>query len=317
MMYRVLLTDNITPEAVAVFDAYPDIEAIAVGTLEGDGLKEAVGACDGIVVRSPTRLTAGVIAAAERLRYIGRAGAGTDNIDLAAATRRGVVVMNAPSGNTVSTAEFAIGMLLGLARWIPAAHRSVTRGEWDRVTFRGTELAGKTLGIVGFGRVGREVASRMRAFDMSIVTCDPYVAAEAARSAGVEPTDLDDLMGRSHAVTVHVPLTPETNKLIGASQLERLPEGALLVNCARGGVVCEDALKAALDSNQLAGAALDVYENEPPGDHPLFGHPRCVFAPHLGGATQEARIRVATDAATAVAEALISGTVRNAVNRVV
>jgi D-3-phosphoglycerate dehydrogenase len=238
-----------------------------------------------------------------------------DNIDLDAATGRGIVVMNAPGGNTVSTAEHTIAMLLALARRIPQAHRSVTGGEWDRKAFRGTELCGKTLGVVGLGRVGREVARRMRAFDMRVLGTDPYVDAASAAECGAEWVDMNRLLRESHAVTVHVPLAGDTRALIGREELAAMRDGAFVVNCARGGVVSEDALLEALESGKLAGAAVDVYDNEPPGDHPLFRHPRCVFTPHLGAATAEAQIRVAVTAAECVAEALASGITRNAVNR--
>ncbi len=314
-MYRVLLTDNITPEAVSVFDSYGEIEAVAVGTLPPDELQKTIADFDGIVVRSPSRITAGIIDAAVRLKYIGRAGVGIDNIDIEAATERGVIVMNAPTGNTVSTAEFTVGLMLSLARWIPAAHNSVTSGAWDRKTYRGIELSGKTVGIVGLGRVGREVARRMRAFGMNIVACDPLVAKDVFDEVDATSVDLAELLRQSRIVTFHVPLTDKTKNMIGDDQLAKLPDGALLVNCSRGGIVSEDALARALETGKLAGVALDVYEKEPPGDHPLFRHPRCVFAPHLGAATEEARVRVATDAATAVAEALTTGRTRNAVNQ--
>jgi D-3-phosphoglycerate dehydrogenase len=315
MMYRVLLTDNITPEAVAVFETYGDIEAVATGTLPPAELKQTIADFDGIVIRTPTRLTADVLQAARRLKFIGRAGVGTDNIDIDAATAAGIVVMNAPTGNTVSTAEFTIGLMLSLARWIPAAHNSVTGGLWDRKTYRGMELSGKTLGIVGLGRVGREVASRMRAFGMNIVAFDPYVAGDVFHETGATQVNMEELLRQSHLVTIHVPFTEKTRILINDRELALMPDGALLVNCSRGGIVSEDALVKALETGKLAGVALDVYENEPPGDHPLFRHPRCVFAPHLGAATGEARVRVATDAAKAVAEALTTGRTRNAVNR--
>jgi D-3-phosphoglycerate dehydrogenase len=222
--------------------------------------------------------------------------------------------MNAPTGNTVSTAELTIALLLAVARWVPTVHNSVTRGDWDRKSFVGVELSGKTLGIVGFGRVGREVALRMKAFGMEIIAFDPFVSPEETGDR-VKLVGFQELLGRSDAVTVHVPLTAETRNMIAAAEIAAMKDGALLVNCARGGVVSEAALKQALDSGKLAGVALDVYEKEPPGDNPLFGHPRCVFSPHLGAATGEARVRVATDAATAVALALTTGEIRHPVNR--
>jgi D-3-phosphoglycerate dehydrogenase len=309
------LTDNIAHEALDVFERYDDIGAVRTGTLAPEQLESQIAGCDGIVVRSPTKLTAGIIAAADKLRYIGRAGVGVDNIDIEAATARGIVVMNAPGGNTVSTAEHTIAMLLALARRIPQAHRSVTGGEWDRKAFRGTELCGKTLGVIGLGRVGREVARRMRAFDMRVLGTDPFVDAASAAECGAEWVDAGKLLRESHVVTVHVPLTGDTRALIGRDELAVMKNGSFVVNCARGGVVSEDAILDALESGKLAGVAVDVFENEPPGDHPLFHHPRCVFTPHLGAATTEAQIRVAVTAAECVAEALASGVTRNAVNR--
>jgi D-3-phosphoglycerate dehydrogenase len=314
-MYKVLLTDNIADAALEVFDRYEGVEGVRTGTLPPDELKSAIADFDGVVVRSPTKLTADIIEAARKLRYIGRAGVGVDNIDIDAATARDVIVMNTPGGNTVSTAEHTIALLLALARKIPHAHGSVTGGAWNRAAFKGTELCGKTLGVVGLGRVGREVARRLKAFDMTVIAFDPYLDSGAASEAGAELVDLETLLAGSDVVTVHVPLTDDTRGLIGREQIERMRDGALLVNCARGGVVSEEALAEALDSGKLAGAALDVYEAEPPGDHPLFGRPNCVFTPHLGAATREAQVRVATDAAEAVAEALTTGTLRNAVNK--
>jgi D-3-phosphoglycerate dehydrogenase len=267
-------------------------------------------------VRSPTKLTADVIAAAAKLRYIGRAGVGVDNIDLGAASDRGIVVMNTPGGNTVSTAEHTIALILALARHIPHAHRSVTDGRWERKAFRGTELSGKTMGVIGLGRVGREVARRMRAFDMRILGADPYVDKDTAAECGAELVDLEAVLRESDVVSVHVPLTGDTRALIGKEQLDSMRDGAFVINCARGGVVSEDALLGALESGKVAGAAVDVFEKEPPGDNPLFQHPRCVFTPHLGAATAEAQVRVAVEAAECVAEALSTGVTRNAVNKI-
>jgi D-3-phosphoglycerate dehydrogenase len=313
-MLKVLLTDNIAPEALAVFERYDGIEAVATETLPPDRLMEEIADCDGVVVRSPTKVTAEVIAAAGKLRFIGRAGVGVDNIDLEAATARGIVVMNSPGGNSVSTAEHTIALILALVRRVPQAHRSVTGGEWDRQAFRGAELSGKTLGVVGLGRVGREVVRRMRAFDMRVLGADPYVDADTAAGLGAEWVDLETLLRQSDVVTVHVPLSRETAGLIGPREIAMMRDGAFLVNCARGGLVSEAALVEALDSGKLAGAAVDVFEKEPPGDHPLFRHPRCVFTPHVGAATAEAQVRVAVEAAECVAVALTTGKTRNAVN---
>jgi D-3-phosphoglycerate dehydrogenase len=313
--YKVLLTDSISEQALRVFERYADIEAKRTETLDSERLKAEIADCDGIIVRSPTKLTADVLAAAAKLKYIGRAGAGVDNIDMPTANARGIVVMNSPGGNTVSTAEHTIAMILALARHIPQAHRSVTEGGWDRKAFRGIELSGKTLGVVGLGRVGREVARRMRAFDMTVLAADPYADADVASHAGAEWVDLHTLLRKSDVVTVHVPLSERTRALIGKDEIEAMRDGALLVNCARGGVVSEDALARALGAGKLSGVALDVYEHEPPGRHPLFGHPRCVFTPHLGAATKEAQARVAVEAAECVADALATGVTRNVVNK--
>ncbi len=307
-MKRVLLTDNIASEALAVFDNYPDIEAVATDTPAPEALLEEIGSYDAIIVRSPTKVTAEVIARGERLRFIGRAGVGVDNIDVEAATARDIIVMNSPGGNTVSTAEHTIAVMLAVARKIPQAHRSVTEGGWDRKTYRGSELSGKTLGIVGIGRVGREVATRMNAFGMTVIAADPYVSKEAAAKIGV-------LLRKSQWVSVHVPLGPDTRGVIGAAEIAAMKDGVIIINCARGGVVDEDALAAALESGKVAAVGVDVFENEPPGKSALFAHERSVFTPHLGAATAEAQLRVAIDVAKSVAEALSGGEIRDAVNR--
>jgi D-3-phosphoglycerate dehydrogenase len=312
--YRVLLTDNIAPEALSVFDEYPEIEAVRTETLPPERLAAEIGGYDAVIVRSPTRLTADILERASKLRFIGRAGVGTDNIDVEAATRLGIVVMNSTGANTVSTAEHTIALMLALARRIPQAHRSVTGGEWDRAAFRGVELWGKTLGLVGVGRVGSEVARRMKAFGMTVIAHDPYVDPRSMKEMGVELVTLETLIEKSDVVSVHVPLGPETRGLLGAREFERMKKGTMVVNCARGGVIDEAALERALARGKIACAALDVYENEPPGENPLFLYDRCVFTPHLGAATSEAQVRVATDVARAVADALTSGTIQNAVN---
>lgn len=312
-MYKVLLTDNMARQAAEVFAAYPDIEVVSVGTLASPELKRLLPDFDAVIVRSPTRLTADIVAAATKLRFIGRAGAGVDNIDLAAARSRGIAVMNVPSGNTVSTAEHTVGMILALARRIPEADRSLRAGRWDRKILLGVELEGKTLGVVGFGRVGREVARRMLAFSMRVVATDPGLRTEDLVGTGVELVDLDALLGESHVVTLHVAKKRETERLITEAEIRRMRDGAFLVNCARGGVVDEGAVRRALDEGKLGGVAFDVFEREPPGDDRLFSHPRSVFTPHLGGATPEARVRVAAYIAESVAGALLTGETRDVV----
>jgi D-3-phosphoglycerate dehydrogenase len=223
--------------------------------------------------------------------------------------------MNTPHANTISTAEHAIGMLLALARRIPQAHVSVTNREWNRKAYQGVELYEKTLGVIGLGAVGREVAKRMRAFGMKVVAADPFVEPQIAARLGVDLVSKQELLSRSHAITIHVPLDSGTRGLIGAAELNAMRGGVLLVNCARGGIVDERALLAALEKDQVSAAGLDVFEDEPPADNPLLEHPRCVFTPHIGAATVEARIRVATDIAESVAEALTKGILRNVVNQ--
>lgn len=312
-MYKVLLTDHPDEAALDVFAAYPEIEVTTVGTLGAADLAALLPVFDAVIVRSPTKLTADVIAAGKRLKIIGRSGVGVDNIDLAEAVKRGIVVLNVPDANTISTAEHTVGMILAIARRIAEADRSLRAGRWDRNTLDGVELYGKTLGLVGFGRVGREVARRMLAFSMRVIAVDPHVAADAARAVGVDLVDLDFLLRTSDVVSLHVALTSETTGLISKGEIDRMREGALLVNCSRGEVVDEKALVRGLETGRIGGLALDVFEHEPPGRHPLFDHPRTVFTPHLGAATREARVRVGVQIAESVAKALTKGEIRDAV----
>jgi D-3-phosphoglycerate dehydrogenase len=311
---RVLLTDKIAPDAVRVLEGFGDIEAVSTGTPSPRELLELIPDFDAIVVRSPTHVTAEVIQAGKRLSFIGRAGVGVDNIDVAAATERGITVINSPRSNTTSTAELTMALMLATARHVPAAHVSVTAGKWERDAFRGVELAGKTLGVVGLGRVGREVATRARAFQMSVIACDPFVKKEAAAEMGVELMPLGDVIQRAEWITLHVPLGADTKGLIGAAAIASMKDGVVIVNCSRGGVVDEDALLTALESGKVRAAALDVFATEPPGEHPLFRHPSCVFTPHLGAATIDAQRRVATDVAESIGLALSKGQIRDAVN---
>jgi D-3-phosphoglycerate dehydrogenase len=314
MTKKVLLTDGIAEAALCVFDRYPGIEAVRTATLPPDELLAAIGDYHAIVVRSPTRVTAGVIERGVQLEYIGRAGVGVDNIDVEAATRRGIVVMNSPGANTISTAEHTIAVMLSVARRIPHAHASLVAGGWERAAFRGVEMCGKTLGVVGCGRVGRAVAARMRAFEMRVIAADPYVSAVDMSALGVELVGLDRLLRESDWVTIHVPLGVDTSGMIGSNEIATMKDGVVIVNCARGGVVDEVALLAALDAGKVAAVGLDVFASEPPGRSALLDHPRSVFTPHLGAATGEAQLRVSTDIAEAVAEALAHGRVRDAVN---
>jgi len=313
-MYEVLLTDNIAPQALEELERYGEIKAERIGTPSPEELLEMIGRYHALNVRSPTKVTAQVLARAKNLRFIGRAGVGVDNIDLEEATKRGVVVMNCPGGNTISTAEHTVGMILALARKIPAADRSLRSGAWDRARFKGRELFGRTLGLVGLGRVGKEVARRLLAFSMKVLAHDPYIEAREARALGVEMVSLEELLRRSDIVSVHVPLNDETRGLIGAREIASMRDGALLVNCARGGIVDEGAVAEALRSGKLAGVAFDVYQDEPPTDRALFAHETSVFTPHIAASTAEAQVRIAREIAQRVARALCEGVIECAVN---
>lgn len=278
-------------------------------------LSEALIDVDGLVVRSETKVTPELMNAATRLRVIGRAGVGVDNIDVAAATARGIVVMNAPDGNTITTAEHTIALLVALARRVPQANRSLRDGRWERKRFIGVELQGKTLGIVGLGRIGRVVANRARAFGMSIVAYDPFVAPDQARDLELEIATLDEVFARADFLTVHTPLTAETRGLVGAHAFSKMKRGVRIINCARGGLVDERALLTAIKEGIVAGAALDVFEQEPPPvDHPLLALDEVIATPHLGASTTEAQEGVAVTVAEQMRDYLLTGALRGAVN---
>lgn len=286
---RVLVSDPLSAQALEVLRAAPGVSVEERRGLKESELKPLVADIDAWIVRGATQVTRALIEAAPRLRWIARAGAGLDNIDVATAKERGIAVLNVPGANAVAVAELVFGLLLGLLRHIPAADASVRRGEWDKSRFLGRELRGKTIGIVGMGKIGRAVARRAQAFEMTCVGCDPVVPADEIRALGVEPVVLDALLPRSEILTLHVPLASETRGMIGAAQIARLPKGAILVNAARGGLVDESALLEALNSGAVAGAALDVFGQEPPKGSPLASHPRVVATPHIGAATVEAQ----------------------------
>ena len=278
-------------------------------------LREALKDCEGLIVRRETKVTAELLDEANSLRVIGRAGVGVDNIDVPAATIRGVVVMNAPDGNTITTAEHTIAMLIALARSIPQASSSLKSGRWDRKKFIGVELQGKTLGIVGLGRIGRVVASRARALGMLIVAYDPFIALEQARDMEVELAPLDEVYARADFLTVHTPLTSETRGLIDRDAIGKMKQGARIINCARGGLVDEEALYEALTSGAIAGAALDVFSEEPPpADHKLLQLDQVIVTPHLGASTKEAQEGVAFTVAEQMRDFLLTGALRGAVN---
>jgi D-3-phosphoglycerate dehydrogenase len=314
-MPRVLVSDKLEAPGLDLL-RQAGVEVDARHGLTGDDLKEAVRAADGLIVRSGTRVTADLLEDPGKLRAIVRAGVGVDNIDVAAATRKGILVMNTPGGNTMSTAEHTIALLMALARNLPAADASLHSGKWERGKFVGSQLAGKTLGVVGLGRIGREVARRAAALDMKVVGYDPFLAPAGAAQLGLEAVaGLDELLPRCDFLTVHTPLTDETRDLIDAARLAQLPKGARVLNCARGGIVNESALEDALRSGHLAGAALDVFvEEPPPADHPLLKLPNVVVTPHLGASTVEAQLTVAKEAAQLLIDYLTRGAVGFAVN---
>jgi D-3-phosphoglycerate dehydrogenase len=283
--------------------------------LSKEELAGALKDCEGLIVRSETKVTAELLDSAGSLRVIGRAGVGVDNIDVAAATMRGMVVMNAPDGNTITTAEHTIALLISLARAIPQANSSLKAGRWERKKFIGVELQGKTLGIVGLGRIGRVVASRARAMGMVIVAYDPFIAQDQARDLEIELAPLDDVYARADFLTVHTPLTAETRGLIDRDVIAKMKPGARIINCARGGLVDESALYEAITNGSIAGAALDVFSQEPPpADHPLLGLEQVIVTPHLGASTTEAQEGVAFTVAEQMRDYLLTGALRGAVN---
>ena len=312
---RVVLADPLSVEGIEVLRAAESLEVIDASQKGREALLETLGDAAGLIVRSGTRVDAELLDAAAGLEVIGRAGVGVDNIDMEAATRRGVAVVNAPGGNTRSTAELAFALLLAAARRVAEADRSVRAGRWERKALRGRQLYGNTLGVIGAGRIGAEVARRAHAFGMRVLAYDPYLSAERAADEHLEAVELDELLERSDFVTLHVPLTDQTRGLIGFSELARLKPTAVLINAARGGIVDEEALAVALEQGKLAGAALDVYGTEPLSeDHPLRRAPNLVLTPHLGAATLEAQREVALEIAGAVRDALVAGDLTAALN---
>jgi D-3-phosphoglycerate dehydrogenase len=312
---HVLVCDPLADEGLRLLRESGAIDVSVRTQWDPESLRAAVAEADGVVVRSGTQLTADVLDRPGRLRAIVRAGVGVDNIDVAAATRRGIVVMNTPGGNTTSTAEHTMTLLLALSRNVAPAHESLRAGRWERAKFTGTQLAGKTLAVVGLGRVGLEVAKRAVAFEMKVLAFDPFMSPDRAQQFGIGLVqDLDDLVSRADYVTVHTPLSEQTRGLLGAERMARMRRGVRIINCARGGIVDEKALLAALRSGQVGGAALDVFEQEPPGDHPLLKLPNVLATPHLGASTAEAQTSVAVEAAQLLIDFLTGGRVRCAVN---
>lgn len=316
MAHRVLVTDKLAEEGLDLLRSQPGLEVVVNTKLDPAGLREALKEADGIVIRSATQLTAEVLKDQPRLKAIVRAGVGVDNIDAPAATRQGIVVMNTPGGNTVSTAEHAMTLMLALSRNVGPANQSLKGGKWDRNKFTGSQLGGKTLGIVGLGRVGLAVARRAQGFDMDVVGFDPFLSAERAQELGIESVPrLSELWGRCDYITLHTPLSAETRNLIGADELAQMKDGVRIINCARGGLIDEAALLEALNSGKVAGAAIDVFDPEPPpADHPLVVHPRTLVTPHLGASTEEAQISVAVEAARLLCDFFERGQIKFSVN---
>lgn len=315
MTYHVVVPDSVHPSAVDVLKRASELEFIAPGQMSRADLIAAVPAADALIIRSASKIDAEVLANASALKMIARAGVGVDNVDIPEATRRGVVVMNTPDGNTISTAEHTFGLMLALARHIPQAHASMLAGKWDRKSFMGVELRGKTLGVVGFGRIGRAVAKRALAFEMTVITADPYIPADVAADLGVELVTLDALYERADFITLHTLLNDETRNMINRNSIAKMKRGVRIIDAARGALINEADLAEAIKSGHVAGAALDVFTQEPPPpDNPLVGLPGVIHTPHLAASTEDAQIVVAVEAAQLVVDALTKGEYRNVVN---
>ncbi len=314
-MFKILVSDALSDEGLKILRDVKEFSVDVKTGMKPEELKEVIKGYDALLVRSATKVSKDLIAASDKLKIIGRAGVGLDNVDLPAATERGIVVMNAPAGNTISTCEHTMSLLLSLARSIPQANSSVKKGEWKRSKFMGVELYKKTLGIVGLGRIGREVARRAASFGMKIKGYDPFLPKEVAMSLGIEVVELNDLVKVADFITVHVPLTDETTHMIGAEQFALMKKGVRVLNCARGGIIDEAALLAGIKEGKVAGAALDVFENEPPtADNEFLKLDNVITTCHLGASTEEAQVNVAIEIAECVKDFLLGKGIRNAAN---
>lgn len=313
-MFKVLVSDALSEEGLKVLKDEKELQVDVKLKLPPEELKALIKDYDALVVRSSTKVTKDIIEAADKLKVIGRAGVGLDNVDADAASKRGIIVMNTPAGNTISTCEHTWSLMLSMSRNVPNANASLKEGKWDRNKYMGVELYGKTLGIIGLGRIGTEVARRAMAFGMRVIAYDPYLTVERANDLGVELVEVKDIIRESDYITVHTPITNETKHLIGEKEFDRMKKGVRLINCARGGIIDEKALIKALESGKVAGAALDVYEDEPPKDFSMFKNDKLVATPHLGASTEEAQVNVAIEVAKQVADALLGRGCRNAVN---
>lgn len=312
-MPKVLISDKLSPQAVEIFKTR-GVEVDQKTGLSEEELLKIIGEYDGLAIRSATKVTPKLLDAAKKLKVVGRAGIGVDNVDVKAATARGVVVMNTPFGNSVTTAEHAISLMMSLAREIPAANSSTHAGKWEKNKFMGVELAGKTLGLIGCGNIGSIVADRAQGLKMKVISYDPFLSAERASALNVEKVELEDLLKRADFISLHTPLTDATRNLLNKDTLAKTKKGVRIINCARGGLVVEADLKAAIDAGHVAGAALDVFEEEPAKANSLFGMEKVIATPHLGASTNEAQENVAVQVAEQMAEYLTVGTVTNALN---
>jgi D-3-phosphoglycerate dehydrogenase len=315
MSPRVLISDKLSAAAVQIF-TMRGVQVDFQPTLgqDKDKLAAIINSYDGLAIGSATKVTADILANAARLKVIGRAGIGVDNVDVPAATARGVIVMNTPFGNSVTTAEHAIALMFALARDIPAADASTQAGKWEKNRFMGVEITGKTLGVIGCGNIGAIVATRALGLKMRVIAFDPFLSGERAKSLGVEQVELDDLLARADFITLHTPLTVQTRNILSSDSLAKTKKGVRIINCARGGLVDEEALRKALDAGHVAGAAFDVFVTEPATSNVLFGHPHVVCTPHLGASTTEAQEQVALQVAEQMSDFLMRGAIANAVN---
>ena len=312
-MPKVLISDKMSPKAAEIFRAR-GIEVHEKTGLTKDELIAIIGDYDGLAIRSATKATKDVLAAATNLKVVGRAGIGVDNVDIPAATARGIVVMNTPFGNSITTAEHAIALMFALARQLPEADASTQAGKWEKNRFMGVELTGKTLGLIGAGNIGSIVADRALGLKMKVIAYDPFLTPERAKDIGIEKVILDDLLARADFITLHTPLTDSTRNILSAENLAKTKKGIRIINCARGGLIDEAALKAGLDSGHIGGAALDVFVEEPATSSPLFNTPNFVSTPHLGASTDEAQVNVAIQVAEQMSDFLLTGGVTNALN---
>lgn len=311
---KVLVTDGVSEKGLQALYDTPGITVDIVKTMPEEELIKVIGDYDAMIVRSATKVTANILEHANKLKVIGRAGVGVDNIDLKAATNKGVIVVNAPDGNTIAAAEHTIAMMLALARKIPAATARLREGVWDRKAFLGIELRNKVLGVIGLGRIGSAVAKRAMAMEMEIIAYDPYISADKAANMGIKVTTLEEVLKNADIITIHMPLTKETRHMIDADAINMMKDGVRIINCARGGIIDEEALYQGLKSGKVAGAALDVFEKEPNTDSPLYEFENFIATPHLGASTIEAQINVAVDVSKEIAEYLKGNMVRNSVN---